>query len=65
MQPARLLAAFCGHTPRRKIAGGSGQSLRVVPKSTHDRGYSASREDAMSDFKTRWLMNPTGALEPR
>ncbi len=26
-----------------------------VPQSTHDRGYAASREQAMADSKTRWL----------
>jgi hypothetical protein len=26
-----------------------------VPQSTHDRGYAASREQAMMDFKARWL----------
>jgi hypothetical protein len=26
-----------------------------VPQSTHDRGYSESREQAMADFKTAWL----------
>jgi chorismate-pyruvate lyase len=25
-----------------------------VPQSTHDRGYAASREQAMADFKVRW-----------
>jgi hypothetical protein len=25
-----------------------------VPQSTADRGYAASREDAMADFKARW-----------
>ena len=25
-----------------------------VPQSTHDRGYAASREQAMADFKARW-----------
>jgi hypothetical protein len=25
-----------------------------VPQSTHDRGYVASREQAMVDFKARW-----------
>jgi hypothetical protein len=26
-----------------------------VPQSTHDRGYAPSREQAMADFKARWL----------
>jgi hypothetical protein len=26
-----------------------------VPQSTHDRGYAATREQAMADFKARWL----------
>jgi hypothetical protein len=26
-----------------------------VPQSTHDRGYAASREEAMADFKVRWM----------
>jgi len=30
-----------------------------VPQSAYDRGYAASREQAMADFKAAWLM-PTG-----
>jgi alkylated DNA nucleotide flippase Atl1 len=26
-----------------------------VPQSTHDRDYAASREQAMADFKARWM----------
>jgi hypothetical protein len=26
-----------------------------VPQSTHDRGYAATREEAMAAFKARWL----------
>jgi hypothetical protein len=26
-----------------------------VPQYPHDRGYAASREQAMADFKARWL----------
>jgi hypothetical protein len=26
-----------------------------VPKSSRDRGYAASRESAMADFKARWI----------
>ena len=26
-----------------------------VPQYPHDRGYGATREDAMADFKARWL----------
>jgi alkylated DNA nucleotide flippase Atl1 len=26
-----------------------------VPQSTNDRGYAASREQAMADFKARWM----------
>jgi alkylated DNA nucleotide flippase Atl1 len=26
-----------------------------VPQSTHDRGYAATREEAMADFKARWV----------
>jgi hypothetical protein len=25
-----------------------------VPQQPHDRGYAATREDAMADFKARW-----------
>jgi len=25
-----------------------------VPQYSHDRGYAASREEAMADFKARW-----------
>ena len=31
-----------------------------VPQSAHDRGYAASREEAMQDFKTRWVVSPSG-----
>jgi len=26
-----------------------------VPQSTHDRGSAATREEAMADFKARWM----------
>jgi hypothetical protein len=26
-----------------------------VPQSTHDRGYGAKREEAMAQFKARWM----------
>jgi hypothetical protein len=29
-----------------------------VPQSTHDRGYAASRELAMADFKAGWERKP-------
>jgi hypothetical protein len=29
-----------------------------VPQSTHDRGYAASREEAMEDFKAAWERKP-------
>jgi len=29
-----------------------------VPQSTHDRGYAASREQAMTDFKAQWERKP-------
>jgi hypothetical protein len=29
-----------------------------VPQSTHDRGYAATREDAMSAFKAAWEREP-------
>jgi hypothetical protein len=32
-----------------------------VPQSMHDRGYAASREQAMADFKARWLGNDHAA----
>jgi hypothetical protein len=28
---------------------------RYFPPSVHDRGYSATREEAMADFKKQWL----------
>jgi hypothetical protein len=28
-----------------------------VPQSAYDRGYAASREQAMADFKAGWLVN--------
>jgi hypothetical protein len=30
-----------------------------VPQSTHDRGYAASREQAMAGFKTAWECSAT------
>jgi alkylated DNA nucleotide flippase Atl1 len=30
-------------------------TAREIPPSVHNRGYSATREQAMADFKTRWL----------
>ena len=29
-----------------------------MPQSPHDRGYAASREQAMADFKTAWEREP-------
>jgi alkylated DNA nucleotide flippase Atl1 len=29
-------------------------TAREIPPSVHNRGYSASREQAMADFKARW-----------
>jgi hypothetical protein len=29
-----------------------------VPQYPHDRGYAASREEAMADFKTAWQRKP-------
>jgi hypothetical protein len=26
-----------------------------MPQSTHDRGYAATREEAMAQFKARWM----------
>jgi hypothetical protein len=31
-------------------------TAREIPSSVHNHGYSATREQAMADFKTRWLM---------
>jgi hypothetical protein len=30
-------------------------TAREIPESVHNRGYSATREQAMIDFKARWL----------
>jgi hypothetical protein len=30
-------------------------TARQIPPSVHNRGYSTTREEAMTDFKTRWL----------
>ena len=30
-------------------------TAREIPSSIHNRGYSATREQAMADFKARWL----------
>jgi hypothetical protein len=30
-------------------------TARDYPRSIHTRGYSATREQAMADFKSRWL----------
>jgi hypothetical protein len=30
-------------------------TAREIPPSVHNRGYSATREQAMADFKARWL----------
>jgi hypothetical protein len=29
-----------------------------VPQSTHDRGYAATREETMADFKAAWEREP-------
>jgi hypothetical protein len=29
-----------------------------MPQSAYDRGYAASREEAMADFKARWERKP-------
>jgi hypothetical protein len=29
-----------------------------VPQSAYDRGYAATREDAMTDFKAAWERKP-------
>jgi hypothetical protein len=46
-----ISAASCGRTPRQQIADGSGRSWRAAPQLPYDRGYPASREQAMADFK--------------
>jgi hypothetical protein len=33
-----------------------------VPQSTHDRGYTATREQAMADFKARWVRSTAYAV---
>ena len=49
------VASFCRRR-RRKGVRGSGQSLRAtIRASIHSRGYSATREQAMADFKAQWL----------
>jgi hypothetical protein len=35
-----------------------------IPPSLDKRGYSATREDAMSDFKARWLSQDRKRSEP-
>jgi hypothetical protein len=32
---------------------------RYFPPSVHNRGYSATREGAMADFKKQWLTPPS------
>jgi hypothetical protein len=32
-------------------------TAREIPPSVHNRGYSATREQAMADFKKQWLEN--------
>ena len=34
-------------------------TARDYPRSIHTRGYSATREQAMADFKVQWLNTPT------
>ena len=34
-------------------------TAREHPASIHSRGYSATREQAMADFKAQWLAQPT------
>jgi hypothetical protein len=36
-----------------------------VPQSTHDRGYAATREDAMTDFKAAWERKQAWCLRHR
>ena len=36
-------------------------TAREYPPTIHSRGYSATREQAMADFKTRWLNGKTPA----
>jgi hypothetical protein len=31
---------------------------RGMPPSDYNRGYSATREEAMADFKARWMNSP-------
>src|SRR5262245_19981152 len=35
-------------------------TAREMPPSVHNHGYSASREQAMADFKARWLQRVNG-----
>ena len=35
-----------------------------IPPSLDERGYSATREDAMADFKARWLSQDRKRSEP-
>jgi hypothetical protein len=44
------------HPQDRKASRGSWTiTAREIPESVHNRGYSATREQAMIDFKARWL----------
>ena len=42
------------HAASTETRHGSGRSRRACRNSTADRGYAASREQAMADFKAAW-----------
>jgi hypothetical protein len=53
----RQIGRIMGHMPHRVRRHGFGQSLRAL-RYIPNRGYSATREDAMSAFKAAWEREP-------
>jgi hypothetical protein len=44
---------------------GAPQTTTCFPQSIYDRGYAATREEAMADFKTAWERQYLGAIRPK
>jgi hypothetical protein len=58
----RVVGALCFIRKQRKICRGFWTiTAREIPPSVHNRGYSATREQAMADFKMRWARAADGA----
>ncbi len=52
-------AAYFSSRRRQKASWFWTITAREHPPSIHSRGYSGTREEAMTEFKAQWLAQPT------